>query len=49
MVKKDTGFGRSSHPIHPDGRVLSGNKFAIPAGIKQVGYIAKRVSRGPLK
>ncbi len=38
MRKHDSGFGKSNHPIHSDGR-----KLPLPPEMRVVDYINKRV------
>jgi hypothetical protein len=37
----DSGFGKSNHPMHPNGRVVSGNADALAGESQSTGHVVK--------
>jgi hypothetical protein len=45
ITEKNSGFGQSSHPIHPDGRILQGPKSSLPAERLTRGHLFEKLSK----
>jgi hypothetical protein len=45
ISEKDSGFGRSNHPVVPDGRVVHGPKSTLPAERQSTGHVVKKLDK----